>query len=590
MQDMAPSPLSASDEAGAWPGQDPDSPFTRLWQGFLTGRVLIAGALLVMQLVLLRMPPFGGAPSRGTPLVWLVCLGYLGLTLLVRLTASAHPPPQRIGVHWLPVIGVDIAAICMMQLLQTGPLNYSALLAIPILISAVLGSLTLALATTACVTLLTLAWVTWQDLYGGMDTPQAYYQASFACAGYFAVAYLTHELARRVRRERVLAQHSRRKAQTQEQVNALVISHLGEGVLVIDPRFHVQQANPSALRLLGMPESQPLPFALKEHAGWQRLQDAVAQSFAQDQPISAAVHLQSMDQEGMTGLHLRTWLTEIAAAQDAEEPALLQQLCVVFLHDLREMEARLRTEKLASMGRMSAAVAHEIRNPLAAITQANALLAEDLAHDAVQQQLCRIVGQNAERLARIVEDVLNIARAQQHIGEAHAGLLDLDQQVGQICREWQQQAAPAHRVQLLLDAHGQSVIFDGEQLRRILVNLLDNAQRYRSSADDAHALQVATGAPAGGQAWLQVWSDGAALEPTVQRHLFEPFFSSESRSSGLGLYICRELCQRYDASISYQRLARATPRGPVEGNAFSIVLRVGAAPALPASLFDQIVV
>ncbi len=571
----------------AWRAQDPDTPFARLWQGFLTGRVLIAALLLLLQLLLLRVQPPGG-----TPLAWLTSLAYLGLTLLVRQTASAHPPPPRAGVHWLPVIGVDIAAISIMQLLQTGPLNYSALLAVPILISAVLGSLTLALATTACVTLLTLAWVGWQDLYGGIDTTQAYYQAGFACAGYFAVAYLTHELARRVRRERVLALHSRRKARTQEQVNALVISHLAEGVLVIDSRFHVQQANPSALRLLGLPESKLLPFALKEHEGWQRLQDAVAQSFAQDQPISAAVHLQTVGQEGMTGMHLRTWLTEIAAppGQDAEEPALLQQLCVVFLQDLREMEARLRTEKLASMGRMSAAVAHEIRNPLAAITQANALLAEDLASDPAQQQLCRIVGQNAERLARIVEDVLNIARAQQHIGESQAGLLDLDQQVAQVCREWQAQATPAHRIHLLLDAHGQSVIFDGEHLRRILVNLLDNAQRYRSSPDDAHALQVATGAPVGGQAWLQVWSDGAVLEPTVQRHLFEPFFSSESRSSGLGLFICRELCQRYDASISYQRLTRPTPRGPVEGNAFSIVFRVGAASALPASLFDQIVV
>ncbi|MDR0224922.1 MAG: PAS domain-containing sensor histidine kinase [Burkholderiaceae bacterium] len=586
MQDTAPAPVPGAPEA--WPDQGPNSPFIRLWQGFLTGRVLIAAALLVLQLALVRMQPLG------SPLAWLVCLGYLGLTLLVRMTASAHPPSPRAGVHWLPVIGVDIAAISMMQMLQTGPLNYSALLAIPILISAVLGSLTLALATTASVTLLTLGWVVWQDFAGGIDTTQAYYQAGFACAGYFAVAYLTHELARRVRRERVLAQHSRRKAQTQEQVNALVIRHLGEGVLVLDAQFHVQQANPAALRLLGLRENHGLPFALEDHAGWQRLQDAVAQSFAQEQPVSSAVHLQAVGQEGTTGLHLRTWLTEVAAARpqahDADEPVQLQQLCVVFLHDLREMEARLRTEKLASMGRMSAAVAHEIRNPLAAITQANALLAEDLATDPAQQQLCRIVGQNAERLARIVEDVLNISRAQQHIGEAPAALLDLDQQVAQFCQEWQAQGQPGRQAQLLLDAKGKSVVFDHEHLRRILVNLLDNAQRYRSSPADPHALQILTGAPVGGQAWLQVWSDGAALEPTVQRHLFEPFFSSESRSSGLGLYICRELCQRYDAGISYQRLTRPTPGGPVEGNAFSIVFRVGTASALPASLFDQIVV
>ena len=168
-------------------------PFVRLWQGFLTGRVLIATALLLLQLALLSVQP------GGNPLVWLVCLGYLGLTLLVRLTAREQPPSARAGVHWLPVIGVDIAAICLLQVLQTGPLNYSALLAIPILISAVLGNLTLALATTASVTLLTLGWVAWQDLAGRIESTQAYYQASFACAGYFAVAYLTHELARRVR-------------------------------------------------------------------------------------------------------------------------------------------------------------------------------------------------------------------------------------------------------------------------------------------------------------------------------------------------------------------------------------------------------
>ncbi|CAB5701778.1 Sensor protein ZraS [Delftia tsuruhatensis] len=587
MQDPAPEQTPAMDEAAARSLRDANAPFVRLWQGFLTGRVLIAAALLLLQLALLGMQP------GSNPLVWLVCLGYLGLTLLLRLTARAQPPSPRAGVHWLPVIGVDIVAISLLQTLQTGPLNYSALLAIPILISAVLGGLTLALATTASVTLLTLGWVAWQDLANHLDSTQAYYQASFACAGYFAVAYLTHELARRVRRERHLAQHSSRKARTQEQVNALVIRHLAEGVLVVDPQFRVQQANPAALRLLGLADGHGLPFALEAHAGWQRLQDAVAQSFAQNLPISAAVHLQSIGQEGMTGLHLRTWLTEVAAvpeAQDPDEPALLQQLCVVFLHDLRELEARLRTEKLASMGRMSAAVAHEIRNPLAAITQANALLSEDLAQEPAQQQLCRIVGQNAERLARIVEDVLNIARAQQHIGETHAGLLDLDQHVAQVCQEWQAQGQPARLVQLHLDAKARSVVFDHEHLRRILVNLMDNAQRYRSSAQDAHALQVLTGAPAAGQIWLQVWSDGAALEPTVQRHLFEPFFSSESRSSGLGLYICRELCQRYDAGISYQRLSRPTPRGLVEGNAFSIVFRAAPASALPASLFDQIVV
>ena len=87
-----------------------------------------------------------------------------------------------------------------------------------------------------------------------------------------------------------------------------------------------------------------------------------------------------------------------------------------------------------------------------------------------------------------------------------------------------------------------------------------------------------------------VWSDGEPLEPTVRRHLFEPFFSSQSRSSGLGLYICRELCQRYGASISYQRMARATPQGNVDGNAFIVTLRSGPTALADPTLFDTIMV
>jgi two-component system sensor histidine kinase PilS (NtrC family) len=142
-------------------------------------------------------------------------------------------------------------------------------------------------------------------------------------------------------------------------------------------------------------------------------------------------------------MHVRTRITEVSAPYLDEGPQAQasHSLCVMFLHDLREMEAQLRTEKLASMGRMSAAVAHEIRNPLAAITQANALLAEDLASQPGPQQLCRIVGQNADRLARIAEEILNLARVQQG-AETHQGQsLPLDTLLAQISHEWRIQAA-----------------------------------------------------------------------------------------------------------------------------------------------------
>ena len=219
---------------------------------------------------------------------------------------------------------------------------------------------------------------------------------------------------------------------------------------------------------------------------------------------------------------------------------------------------------MAAMGRMSAAVAHEIRNPLAAISQANALLEEDL-HEAGHRQLTAMVRQNAQRLAKIVDEVLDISRAQEQIPAPRTSTLMLDDAMRQICHDWAVQNVVDERMKILPGASDAPVHFDAEHLRRLIVNLLDNALRYASLAEGA--IQVSTALATPGQARLAVWSDGEPLEASVQSHLFEPFFSSESRSSGLGLYICRELCERYGALIGYQRALR----GNREGNEFSVM-------------------
>jgi two-component system, NtrC family, sensor histidine kinase PilS len=255
---------------------------------------------------------------------------------------------------------------------------------------------------------------------------------------------------------------------------------------------------------------------------------------------------------GQNARYLRV-RARLAAGQGRTNDAL----CVVFLEDLREMEARVRVEKMAAMGRMSAAVAHEIRNPLAAISQANALLEEDL-HDPAHKQLTAMVRQNAQRLAKIVDDVLNISRVQVLSPEEHGTVLMLDEVAARITADWTQQTASRGRTQTALAASTARVVFDPEHLRRLMVN------------QSSRAIEISTAVPTDGQARLSVWSDGAPLEKTVRTHLFEPFFTSESRSSGLGLYICRELCERYGALIGYQR----TSRGLTEGNEFFVLFKL----------------
>jgi two-component system sensor histidine kinase PilS (NtrC family) len=302
-----------------------------------------------------------------------------------------------------------------------------------------------------------------------------------------------------------------------------------------------------------------VPFMMANEAAWEPLAEIMRKTFTLGTPQEADLSLDARR------LHVRT---RLATSQSSRH----ESLCVMFLEDLREMEARVRTEKMAAMGRMSAAVAHEIRNPLAAISQANALLEEDLK-DPAHKQLTAMVRQNAQRLAKIVDEVLNISRVQVTEREQAVAALELDDVVLRISADWAAQTSSGGLMKVAAGAAQATIVFDTEHLRRLMINLLDNALRYATNRPGA--IEIGTQLPAYGQARLSVWSDGQPLEKTVQTHLFEPFFSSESRSTGLGLYICRELCERYGAMIGYQRATRHA----VEGNEFFVIFRTPAGAA-----------
>ena len=537
--------------------QEPSTGFTRLWTAFMSARVLVALALLGLHISLHLL----GRPVT----VWVLgcCTAFVVVTAAARLALRPRGPGRAFDAQWLPTVGLDLLFFATLQWQGNLGINYTPLLALPVVMAAILGSRALALGTAALTALMLLGYAAWTVSASAWANTADMAQAGLTGAGLLMLALLTNQLASRLVREEAVARRSRIEAQVQSLVNNMVIEALPDGVLVVDSTHLVRAANPAARLMLGSDqEVTPHLFSLHDNPAWLQLMHIAQLTFA-DTPVDASEVILHHEDRMPSRLQVRTQRTPPIGDSGVS-------LCVMFLQDLREMEARLRTEKLASMGRMSAAVAHEIRNPLAAISQANALLEEDL-ESPLQRRLTDMVRQNAERLQHIVEDVLNVARVQGPGDALETHALALDEEADTFCGEWAQQHAAGARLRVDLNAPEVQVQFARDHLRRILVNLLDNAARYASAHEGA--IQVATHAVRHGPVMLMVWSDGAAMEPAVRRHLFEPFFSSESRSSGLGLFICRELCERHGATIAYERTAREQAGQVVEGNEFFVSFR-----------------
>jgi two-component system sensor histidine kinase PilS (NtrC family) len=540
--------------------------FSRIWQGFMTARFTLGLVLLAMQGTMLAM---GNSHTR-----WLIAisLAYFASTLTTGLFGKPLFLGDSFNRHWIRLVGLDVLAFSSLQILQGNTVNYTPLFALPILLASVLGSLRLALGTAASITMLLLGSTVLTYVNGGADATVSTLQAALSGVGYFAIALLANQLSSRLSSEGMRVRSSQAAVNLQRQVNELVIESLPDGVLIVDRQGLVRAANPTALKLLASTTEQQSPISdLRLEPGWLPLLELTQQSFAQGQG----------QQEDVTIRHAGQGPRRIRVNTRPTNPQDLggESLCVLFLRDQRELEARMRTEKLASMGRMSTAVAHEIRNPLAAISQANALLEEDLS-DPRHIKLTQMVGQNAQRLAKIVNDILNASRAQPQDGGLSPLLMDLNETVNRVCQEWSLQNHCKDRLLCVPSAQGLNVQFEGDHLRRVLVNLLDNARRF--AMDRPGGMQVQTEGLQPHQATLRVWSDGLPMDQTVERHLFEPFFSSESRSSGLGLYICRQLCEGHGASIAYQRSLREVAGQTVEGNEFFVhFVRIAPALATP---------
>lgn len=346
-------------------------------------------------------------------------------------------------------------------------------------------------------------------------------QVGIIGAGFFSVAALARMLARRALVNEALARKRGEDLARQMRINARIISDMQEGVVVIDKDGLIRQVNPSAERLLeaSLEPGRPLVKLVPEFE-----QLPVLDNLAAERGTMSV-------QSGGRIRHL-----QVRSLMTGEQGDM-----ILYVEDLASAHARAQQIKLAALGRLTANIAHEIRNPLSSVSHASELLLEEKRSD-VQARLVRIIHDNAARIERIIRDVMELGRRDRVMPE----LFDLDEFCRMLIDERAERTGQQDMVRMECPP-GIRIRFDRLHLYRIVGNLLDNACRHGSGGPGSVVIGL-RGMDAEASV-LFVRDDGPGIPASDRSKVFEPFFTSHASGTGLGLYIARELAEANGSSL-----------------------------------------
>ncbi len=486
---------------------------------------LIVATLLLVTASVFEDSVFG---SRSLTLFLYAAVAYVLSSVVSFVTITSHRPDFNIQLGAQVI--ADVVFVTLFAFASGGVSSGLGLLLLASLAAAGIisrGRMTLffaALATVAMLLEQTLEVVLHEEPFGH------YIQAGLLSVGYFATAWLAHTLARYTQASEQLAAQREVDLASMAQVNQLVIQDMKDGVLVVDESGAIRQINRRAVEILG-----PLPKAGHELT-------------LRDYTPALADRLQRWREDPGAGFDpMRTVLTHrLMGARFVPVGKSRNVGVVVFLEDLTRIQAEAQQMKLAAMGRLTANIAHEIRNPLSAINHAAELLLEEPEISETQRRLLQIVHDNTQRLDRMVQDVLKLNRRDR----AHRETFQLGGFLHTFMAQFCQIEKLADDVVDLRIDQDTAVTFDRSHLNQVMWNLSRNALRYCQRKPGSIRISVRAGDPTNGVE-LAVADDGPGVPEAIRPHLFEPFFTTAASGTGLGLYIAREICDANHSSLEY---------------------------------------
>ncbi len=430
----------------------------------------------------------------------------------------------------LGLVVFDIVSLAFMTYTSGGIASgFAPLILITVVVGAILvtGRSATFLAAIASVALL------YEEFYLFISVPNSNYD--FFQAGIFGILYFfaslgVQSLSNRLRQNDIRALTQAAELADLERLNRLIIQRMRTGIIVVDQNDQVRMHNQSAAALIGNSGEEDLTH-LPE-----RLSSALA-AWRENTSLRARP------------FQVRSHTPEIRVNFSALRTTDATGDITIFLEDTGEVQQQAQQLKLAELGRLSASIAHEVRNPLGAISHAAQLLNESEVLSPPDQRLTDIIINHCERMNGVVENVLDMSRR----ASPQPQRLNLAKHLQEFADEFVQ-SKPEAQLSVHVDPQSTEIRVDPKQLNQALTNLVDNGIRYSQENGAGPKVELHAGVDTSSdRPFLNVIDFGVGVDPELADKLFQPFTTTAIMGTGLGLYISRELCEANQAQLSYFR-------------------------------------
>ena len=485
-------------------------------------RVILSGAFLIVAALDLSIKPLG---TYSPELFTITAGGYFLAACISALTISLRRP--GFGIQVFTQVMLDVLALTLIMhssgSVQSG---IGMLLIVTIAGGSLLlaGQASLHLAATATLAVLI------EHTYYQISTPEpadAYTRAGLLGIAFFATAILAHTLAKRIRESEALARQRGADLADLQQLTKYIVQRMQTGVALVDEQHKLWMLNESGSKLLGIPSperavplDQASPQLGAQYHSWLKNSYSRGHRF---RPLGGSAEV----------------LPRFAKLSGKSET-------VIFLEDSTALAMQAQQLKLASMGRLAGSIAHEIRNPLGAISHAEQLLSESPNLDNADRRLTEIIRNNSKRMNAIIENTMQLGRRRESAPETIKLKPWLARFKDEFCHG---QNVDMELVTLTVEPDELEIQFDADQLHQIIWNLCHNGARHSRDHSGKPTLHIKAHM-SDNNAHLDIIDNGPGISEEDAEQIFEPFFTTESSGTGLGLYIARELSECNHAHLN----------------------------------------